>query len=77
MSYLAMQVIYHSCICPEKLKKELLRVMTIRGYVGPNKKLGRPHYFPALSGVDEAKFIRTIGSTPYAKLVKSGIGRTN
>jgi mannosyl-3-phosphoglycerate synthase len=77
MSYLAMQVTYHSPICPEKLKKELLRAMVARGYVDPNKKPKRPRYFPALAKINEKKFLSAIGKTPYAKLIKEGIGITN
>jgi mannosyl-3-phosphoglycerate synthase len=76
MSYMAMQVIYHSHVCPEKLKKELLRAMTARGYVDSDKKPKRPHYFPPLSGVQEDEFLEAIDSTPFAKLIKEGIGCT-
>jgi mannosyl-3-phosphoglycerate synthase len=75
MSYLAMQVLYHSYICPEKLKKELLRAMVARGYVAPKKKPKKPRYFPALSCINEAQFLRAIGAAPYAKLIREGIGK--
>ena len=77
MSYMAMQVIYHSDICPDKLKKELQRAMVSRRYVEPNNKPKRPHYFPALSNIDEKKFSKVISSTPYAKLIREGIGTSN
>ncbi len=75
MRYLAMQVIYHSPICPEPLKKEILREATARGYVERGKPLARPRYFPALASVDPNAFLKEIRSAPYGRLIENGIGR--
>jgi len=70
MSSLAMQVIYQSQICPEAIKKDLLRLMSARGYIKPKKKLEKPRYLPALSSIDLKAFLKTIADTPYGKLTK-------
>ncbi len=70
MSYLAMQVIYHSPICPDPLKKDILRMMIDKEYIKAKKKPARPHYFPALSSINESAFFKSIESARYAELLK-------
>jgi mannosyl-3-phosphoglycerate synthase len=67
MSYLAMQVIYHSPICPEPLKRDIRRAMIEKRYIKGKEKPARPHYFPALSSIDEDLFYRSIESARYAE----------
>ncbi|MFQ6092790.1 MAG: mannosyl-3-phosphoglycerate synthase [bacterium] len=75
MRYLAMQVIYHSPICPEPVKKEIAREAVTRKYVNQEELPARPHYFPALSCIDPDAFLKDIAAAPYAKLIKDGIGQ--
>jgi mannosyl-3-phosphoglycerate synthase len=77
MRYLAMQVIYHSNICPEPLKKEIRRDGASKKFHKPEEKPASPHYFPSLSSIDGEKFLDDISSTPYGKLICDGIGREN
>lgn len=74
MRYLAMQVIYHSAICPDALKKQIRKDAVRRGYVEPRTPdLDRPRYFPALSRIDLDRFLREVESTPYGKVLIEGM----
>jgi mannosyl-3-phosphoglycerate synthase len=72
MHYKAMQVLYHSPICPSALRKELLEQMVQLGYVGPNRKPARPRYFPPLSTIDLGKFTAAIRDCSFAKPLLAG-----
>lgn len=75
MRYLAMQVIYHSPICPDELKRAIRKDALRRGYVeGAGSQLDQPRYFPALSSIDTDRFLEEISSTPYGKLLVDGVG---
>jgi mannosyl-3-phosphoglycerate synthase len=65
MCYAAMQVMYHSSICPDKLKREILRDMIKRKFISRAQELPRPLYFPALSTIDKKKFIQVFKSASY------------
>jgi mannosyl-3-phosphoglycerate synthase len=65
MSHQAMSVIYHSEICPESLKKEIRREAVARGFIDKGEEPPTPHYFPALSTIDQDRFFDEIGDTPY------------
>jgi mannosyl-3-phosphoglycerate synthase len=74
MRYLAMQVIYHSPICPEPLKRQIRNDAAKRGYLKSGAAtLGRPRYFPPLSRVDLDAFLREVESTPYGQLLLEGM----
>lgn len=73
MRYLAMQVVYHSPICPEPLRKEIRREAVAKGYHKPDSLPTQPHYFPPLSTIDPDAFLQDIASTPYGKLLSSGL----
>lgn len=74
MRYLAMQVIYHSPICPEALKRDIRKDAAKRGYLSERgATLDRPRYFPQLSSIDPDAFLKDISSTPYGKLLESGM----
>lgn len=70
MSYAAMQVIYHSSICPDKFKREIYNDMVRRKFLSKNNKLPHPVKFPALSTIDKKSFFENIKSAPYAKVIK-------
>jgi mannosyl-3-phosphoglycerate synthase len=75
MRYLAMQVIYHSPICPEALKKNIRKDAVRRGYIEPRSPaLDQPRYFPALSGIDVERFLKAVGTTPFGKVLIEGMG---
>jgi len=77
MRYLAMQVIYHSSICPPKLKEQIRKHCAKAGYVNQDEEIARPHYFPALNTIDVKKFQATIEPTKYARLVEEELGLLN
>lgn len=71
MMFAAMQVIYHSSICPENLKNDMLKEMRTLGLL-PSKKEQPPQaaYYPALlDNIDEDVFVRTMQNHPYANLL--------
>jgi len=69
MRYQAMQVIYHSPVCPEPLKARILRDARAKKYVEKDENITAPHYFPALSQIDQDKFLDHIKDTPFGKLL--------
>jgi mannosyl-3-phosphoglycerate synthase len=71
MRYLAMQVVYHSPLCPEPLRKGIRREAITKGYHKPDETPARPHYFPPLSAIDPDKFLEDIKTTPYGKLLST------
>jgi mannosyl-3-phosphoglycerate synthase len=76
MQYVAMQVIYHSPICPKELKREILKECRSRGYVSKRARtLARPHRFPPLSAIDLDEFLKAIRSSATGKLILDGIGQ--
>lgn len=72
MNYLAMQVIYHSPICPESLRKDLHATMVSRGYCKPSRKPGRPRYFPPLGTLDFSRFAEAFADHPFAEAILGG-----
>ncbi len=74
MRYLAMQVIYHSPLCPEELKTEIRRDCIKKGYITRDAKtLEKPRYFPPLSTIDENQFLEDIGSTCVGRILKKDV----
>ncbi|MFQ6675388.1 MAG: mannosyl-3-phosphoglycerate synthase [Fidelibacterota bacterium] len=75
MSYNAMQVIYHSPVTPDFLKKEIRREAVARKFQKPGKPPDKPHYFPPLFSIDLDRFAADIESAPFAKplLTPAGI----
>jgi mannosyl-3-phosphoglycerate synthase len=75
MHNLAMQVIYHSPICPDTVKKEIIQSKTIKRFLTNKNEPANPHYFPALSQIDIDAFFNDIASAPYGRLIEKGIGQ--
>jgi mannosyl-3-phosphoglycerate synthase len=74
MRYQAMQIIYHSPICPDALKKEIRIDASKRGYLrGGGTEPDQPRYFPRLSQMDLDAFFKEVESTPYGKVLSDGI----
>ena len=73
MSYVAMQVIYHSPVCPERLKREILREMVLRKFLSPKERPPRPHRFPTLASIKAESFLQDIASAPYERLITEGL----
>ncbi|MEJ2079220.1 MAG: mannosyl-3-phosphoglycerate synthase [Acidobacteriota bacterium] len=70
MSYQALSVVYHSRICPPKLKTELRREAVTRGFIEKGTEPTKPHYFPSLNGIDRDRFRASIESTPYGRMAE-------
>ena len=69
----ALQVIYHSFVCPDSVKKEIETEM--RG-----KQIEKPTYYPALASVDLNAFRVSLAEQPYAvhfSEVKDSSAKTN
>lgn len=67
MTFAAMQVIYHSPICPPLLKARILKEMRALGYIPKKHEPPKVAYYPALSGIDEKAFASAIHTHPHAK----------
>ena len=72
MNYLAMQVVYHSPICPENLRNELRTAMVNNGYCKPRAKPHVPRYFPPLGTIDFKRFGEAISEHPFAEVILGG-----
>ena len=72
MNYLAMQVIYHSPICPERLRNELRSAMVNAGYCRPQGRPRRPKFFPPLGTIDFKQFAEAISHHPFASVILGG-----
>jgi mannosyl-3-phosphoglycerate synthase len=75
MRYLAMQVLYHSPICPGSLRKKILRDASAKGYMEKEHDVDKPHYFPPISKIDRKQFLDIISDTPYGRLIGNGVGK--
>lgn len=67
MSYLAMQTIYHSPVCPAALKTELYKKMIDMSFIKDGEEPKRPHYFPPLSNIDMDVVMRFFGESTFVK----------
>ncbi len=72
MIQMALQVIYHSEVCPEDLKRSIAGDMSRRKMIAKNHEPPKPHYFPAISTINPKTFLRDLKSAPYAELIKEG-----
>ena len=71
MTYAAMQVIYHSPICPQKLKKELLEKMQALRIVGMGEQPANVTYYPPLGQINLTTFHAALTERQYASLLIS------
>ncbi|MBE2198830.1 MAG: mannosyl-3-phosphoglycerate synthase [Anaerolinea sp.] len=69
MTLAAMQVIYHSPICPQKLKKELLEKMGEMKLSSENNEPDDTIYYPPLWQIDLAAFHNILAERPFAPLL--------
>lgn len=70
----AMEVIYHSPIAPEPLKKAIRNDAARKGFLRSGQSaLGRPRYFPPLSGIDLDAFHAEIDGTPFESVLTEGM----
>jgi mannosyl-3-phosphoglycerate synthase len=72
MSYVAMQVIYHSPLCTQELKKEILKEMYERKFIKKGKAPPKPQLFPALCFISLKSFFKDIEAADCAQLIKEG-----
>jgi mannosyl-3-phosphoglycerate synthase len=73
MSYMAMQTIYHSPVCPESLKAELYDKMVAAGFVEDGGEPAHPRYFPPLSTIDKELLARAVDPARYIKQINETI----
>lgn len=66
MGYAALQVVYHSPICPAPLKKELWREMRSRNLIKEEEEPAQPHYYPPLRQMNLYRFCQALQNEPYA-----------
>ncbi len=71
MTYAAMQVIYHSPICPKKLKKELLQKMREMKLLKKKEKPADVRYYAPLWKVDLPAFAAALEERAYANKLLS------
>lgn len=69
MSYAALQVVYHSPICPASLKEELRREMRDRNFIQDGEEPARPIYYPPLNGANLFCFCQALQNESYADLL--------
>ncbi|NUQ44869.1 MAG: mannosyl-3-phosphoglycerate synthase [Phycisphaerae bacterium] len=69
MTLAAMQVIYHSPICPKNLKKQLLRTMQEQELVGKKQLPPKVPCYPALTKVNLQVFAEVIQKDPHFQII--------
>lgn len=69
MTYAAMQVIYHSPICPQKLKKELLDKLRAYKLLSEHEEPADTLYYPPLWQLDLAAFHKPLAERRYAAML--------
>jgi mannosyl-3-phosphoglycerate synthase len=73
MSFNAMQAIYHSEICPEQLKRQILSSMYRQKMIEKGKEPPKLIRFPSLNRINMKKFLKNLKNAPYARLIHQGI----
>ncbi len=73
MSFTAMQAIYHSPICPDELKREILTKMNRQKMIEKGQVPPKLMRFPSLSMIDLKRFLDNLKDTPYACLLRKGV----
>lgn len=74
MSREAMEVIYHSPLCPEHLKEEILLDLYNRGLLKDGEDMPETvRYYPALTQVNMLKFKAALKDAPYADFLKADL----
>jgi mannosyl-3-phosphoglycerate synthase len=69
MSYIAMQTIYHSSICPKELKNEIYEEMINQKFLVMKEKPQKPHCYSALISIDKDQFLNEIKNTSFVQLL--------
>lgn len=72
MSYIAMQAIYHSPICPDELKKDIFNKMVRQKLLSNDRKPPKPHIIKPLCTIDLANLRDYLNSTLFAGSQKMG-----
>lgn len=72
MTLAAMQVIYHSSICPNKLKKQLLQDMYTQALIPEKAQPPKVPCYPALLGVDFDAFAAVMQNHPQVQSLAQG-----
>jgi mannosyl-3-phosphoglycerate synthase len=76
MSRAAFEVIHNSPICPDPLKKEIVRDLRNRDLLGAEEPLGSTlQYYPALETADMKKFAKVLKNEHYAKYFQGDLSR--
>lgn len=75
MIFAALQVIYHSRICPEPIKREVLRELYRRGILAKGEEPPSPRIYPSLLHVDLEAFLNALWRAPYAEQLDALIQR--
>ncbi len=78
MQLQAMQVVYHSRLCPESIRREIAADAARRGLIPSSKSpFPKPRYFPALSSIDLEKFLECIAETDYGRHLANTYGNSS
>jgi len=67
----SLQVIYHSKICPEPIKREVLRELYRRGILSKGEEPAPPRIYPALLHVDLEAFRNALMRAPYGEQLET------
>jgi len=74
MSKEAMESIYHSPICPDYLKEEILKDLVARGLIKKGEEMPNSlRYYPALTKVNMVKFKKALEDSPIAEFLTADL----
>ena len=71
MSYIAMQTIFHSPICPKELKNEIYKEMIDQQFIETKEKPQKPHCYSSLISIDKNIFLNEIKNSSLLKLLNT------
>lgn len=71
MIHAALEVIFHSVLCPDSLRADIVQELRARHAIGPDQLPRQGVRYPALRKVNLPAFLRAIRNEPFAELLNA------
>ncbi|RME00597.1 MAG: mannosyl-3-phosphoglycerate synthase [Calditrichaeota bacterium] len=69
MIYASLQVIYHSPLCPESIRHEIVKELQQKNILKEDQLPAKPTYYPALEKINLKSFLAEIQDHPFSNLL--------
>ena len=70
MIYASLQVVYHSPLCPDIIKEQIISELRQRKILEKGEKPDKPTYYPALENVNLEAFLDEIQEIPFSNILQ-------